>query len=351
MESESPGGGSTLNALLVAVDGGAMESLAPLAAHLGCALADTDETAALSDTHWSSILATAQPSLLVVGTSDSARGRRIESASRRAARGAGVAIAAIEDFPGNYFDVAGGEASLLIVESDAAGDIARTRLGGRAPPLAVMPPARYDRWRARATALRLGTSERWAEQQRPAVLWAGQPETEDCLVTLEHVLPTLRACNARLIFKAHPRDTGYVSGGYRALLQASHVDCLDVTARDVDTALAHAPRLVVTQFSSLAIEAGFYGIPSVWALLPHAGGDRLEQKKRYRVPPLCAAGGAALATDATEVRTCIERSLADALYRMNLMHRFDAYCGVHEQTTPALAALLLALVATVINPK
>jgi len=343
MEFDSREVDAPLRALLVAVDGGPRASLAPLAAHVGSAPADVDSPDAQHAAHWSRELTLAQCELLVVGTSDSARARCIESAARRAARSARIPIAAIEDFPGNYCDVEGGEATLLVVESNAAADIARARLGARTPPLAVVAPARYDRYRTQVSDLRRRTSEAWARQQRPAALWAGQPETGDCLETLYHVLPALRARGAELLFKAHPRDAGHVAGRYCGVLEKSRVDFRDITALDVESALALAPRLVVTQFSSVALEAGFYGIPGVWVLLPGAGGDRLEQKKGYRIPAPCAAGGAGLAREASEVDALIGRGLEDSVFRANLMQRFDDYCRVHERGTRALAETLRSL--------
>lgn len=313
-----------VRALVVAVDGGPRETLSPLSATFSAELERIDDAACEHDAYWSQRCASARPTLLVVGTSDSAHGRRIEGAARRSARAAGMKIAAIEDFPGNYSQVEGGAADLLVVESDAAAGIAKARLGFGTPPLAVAAPARYAPHRARAAELRQATAQRWAVAPRPRVLWAGQPETSDCIRTLEALLPALRACNAELLFKAHPRDQGHIRGDYRELLCASGVDYCDLTAESMSATFERAPRLVATQFSSVALEAGFYGIPSVWALLPGAGGDRLYEKKGYRVPALCAAGGAIRAKSASDVAAAIARAL-DAVERAQLIARFDAY--------------------------
>ena len=72
---------------------------------------------------------------------------------------------------------------------------------------------------------------------------------------------------------------------------------------------ALAPHLVITQFSSVALEAGFYGVPSAWVLVPGAGAQSLHAKKGYRVPALCAAGGAGLASHAEAVAKLLDRSL------------------------------------------
>jgi hypothetical protein len=175
------------------------------------------------------------------------------------------------------------------------------------------------------------------------VLWAGQPETADALVTLAVALPVLRSAGAHLLFKAHPRDPGNRAGAYDALFSGSGIGMTDLTHLDVPAALERAPRLVLTQFSSVAIEAGFYGIPSVWLLFADAGGARLEEKKGYRVPPLLAAGAAALASDALQVPQIVEQALHEPAWRADTIRRFDAYFAAGELAAPALVERLRAM--------
>jgi hypothetical protein len=207
----------------------------------------------------------------------------------------------------------------------------------------VVASPRYDRLREGVSALRAQTHERQSATRKPRVLWAGQPETDDCMKTLAIVLPVLRSAAIELLFKAHPRDPGYLSGEYRAVLDASGGEYRDVTGCSVQTVLDTAPDLVVTQFSSVAIEAGFYGIPALWVLLAEAGGARLWQKKAYRVPPICEAGAAAYVTDHAAFAPLFTRALTATDFRMNLMRSFDDYLQVHERGTRQVAAKLLAL--------
>jgi hypothetical protein len=321
----------------VAADGGAREAVAPVAAHEGSKLADLSSDTVATPEHWAQAFAAAAPSMLVVGTSDSAGGRAIEAAARLAARLARIPIAAIEDFPGNFADVPAGEADLVLVESERALTLVTERLGGRAPEIAVASPARYDAYRDRLARLRTDSAARWAADPAGArrVLWAGQPETEDCVRTLAALLPALASLDAELLFKAHPRDAGYTSGRYASQIATAGVRWTDLTGVDVAHALAQAPHLVVTQFSSLAIEAGFYGIPGLWVLLPDAGMAALMHKKGYSEPPLCAAGGAALATEAGSVGDVVEQTLADEALRCRLIDAFDAYFDTGRAALPA----------------
>jgi len=98
--------------------------------------------------------------VLFCGTSDSAEGRAIEAAARRASCAAGLRVVALEDFPGNYWDLDGGEADLFVVESDAAAAVCRARIGDRCPELWISPSPRYDALRRRVSELRQRCAQR-----------------------------------------------------------------------------------------------------------------------------------------------------------------------------------------------
>jgi hypothetical protein len=283
--------------------------------------------------------------LLVVGTSDSEPGRRIEAAARRAAGALRLPSVAIEDFPGNYDPVDKGDGSLVIVESPLARELYLRRLGDHAVPVEVLSPARYDAYRERLGTLRDATTARWrAAHGALRILWAGQPETQANLRTLEVLLPLLRAHDARLLFKAHPRDPAYTDGAYDALLKGARVPFEDFTAANVADALDAAPHLVATQFSSLAVQAGFHGIPSLCILLPDAGAALLEQKKGHAVPLFCVAGSVAFAADAREAGPAFARVLSDTSFRNGLIAAFDRYFEVNEIKAPALLERLQSFV-------
>lgn len=324
--------------MLAAGDGGPRQALAPLAAYAWNA--PQPEAGRSRERHWLDVLSRHAQTLLVCGTSDSPAGRGIEAAARRAARKLGVSVAAIEDFPGSYFEVAGGSPAAVYVESRAAASLLRPRLGPDAR-LVVMPSPRYDKLRARAGALRKTVAARAAGHAK--VLWAGQPEARDCERTLRAVLPALRRHGASLLFRAHPRDAAYSAGRYASLLDRACVRWQDVTAVPLRAVLLRAPRLVVTQFSSVAVEAGFYGIPSVSVLLEDAGGARLLQKKGYAVPPYCARGAAAFALRAEDVFEVLQSTLQDPHRRTRILRCFDAYFDIATPALPRLIASLSAL--------
>lgn len=333
---------STGNFFFIAVDDGPRGTLSPLATACGKPLEDTAPESAARERHWQELLRNRNASILVVGTSDSARGSTVESAARRAAVQAGIPVAAIEDFPGNYYDLPDGPAGLVAVESEFCREFSARKFGIRCPQIVVVPSARYDPYRARHKEMRRATAACWkqAAGNGDLLLWAGQPETSDAVCTLRALIPALAAANATVLLKAHPRDAGYRDGVYPKLFDHAGVPFRDVTLLSVEGALAFAPRLVLTQFSSVAIEAGFYGVPSLHVLLAGAGGTRLQQKKGYSVPPLCLAGGAAQVTEKAMIETMLRSALHDEKFRVGLITCFDSYFGTAEPTTPQLVKCL-----------
>jgi len=264
--------------------------------------------------------------LLICGTSDSARGRDVEISARLAASRNGIPSVVIEDFPGNYTTVHGGEPRLLLVDSGLAMRLAHAKEGGLT--VQVVPAVRYDTLRRRLAELRRPASG------ANAVLWIGQPETDDSLATLRRLLPALAARAVPVWLRAHPRDAGYSHGAYAGL------DVEDVTSSALEDCLARRPRLVITQFSSVAIEAGFWGIPSLNVLFPDVGGTTLAAKKGYSVPPWCEEGAAFLLADPQETGNVLDRALGSIEARNSVRQAFDRYFKVREEGAPALINLL-----------
>lgn len=300
-------------------------------------------TSAATD-FWTWRIKQAAATLVVTGTSDSADGRVIEAAARIAARLTGVSVAAVEDYPGNYLAVEEGEVDLLLLESHAAINLARSRLGGRCPRLQAISPARFDTMRLGSASAKVATRERWlgnqAKHDPAALLWVGQPETEDGVAALEALLPAVHAGGWRLMFRAHPRDAGYVRGAYRAIADVLGPRFADVTALHPGEVFALAPRLVVTQFSSMVVEAGFHGIPSLCLLFRGGGLDRLYQKKGYHVPLACEAGAIGLCTEPVQLPSTLHRLLENEQVRGDMLSRFDEYYASGTTTAAASAKAL-----------
>ena len=264
--------------------------------------------------------------LLICGTSDTALGRALEEHARIAANVLGLPCAVIEDFPGNYCEVPEGRPRVLFVESEFAARLARVQSGDDLP-IEVCPAVRYDSLRHQLGVLR----NREGSDSQPAVLWVGQPETADSHETLKRLLPALAARGVTLWFRAHPRDDGYGRGAYRSLLNAAGLTVEDVTSAPLPDVLTRRPVLVATQFSSVAIEAGFWGICSLNALFADVGGKTLAAKKGYSVPPWCERGAAFLIVRPGDVDAVLETAVSSVESRERVMRSFDQYFNVHEE--------------------
>ncbi len=326
--------------LLAAGDDGPRQTLQPLVRIFGAIVNEGTDATWARDARWLERIRTKNPRGLVCGASDSLEGKAVEAAARRAATQAGIPVALVEDFPGNYRAESGCSTGLLLVESQSAAKLARNRLGPACPPLRVLSPARYDPYRLQAASRRAAIHEAWAGNINHSVLWAGQPETADGLLTLEALRPVLADLQLQLLFKAHPRDAGYANGAYRDLLNDPALSPVDVTALPVETVLLHAPRLVITQFSSVAIEAGFCGIPGLNVLLPGAGADRLLEKKSCVMPPHCLEGAALHVHDPAALATSIHNAITDASLRAGIVRCFDSYFSTDTPTLPAFTEIL-----------
>ena len=200
-----------------------------------------------------------------------ARGRSIESAARRAAR-------ATRRFRSSRSRIS----PVTITTSPEAKRSRARRKPSRPRALLARPGAQALRGRSREPrALRhlsrtpsgasrsdqAATGSSHERHAGPAVLWAGQPETDDALATLEALLPGAAPRTASSFASRRIRATPVTRGPLsRASGEARVFE--DVTASHRLDALDAAPALVVTQFSSLAIEAGFYGIPAFSSCCP-----------------------------------------------------------------------------------
>lgn len=274
---------------------------------------------------------------LVAGTSQSDAGFAVEAAARRRAAGLGVPVVCVEDFPGNYREVDGAPTRLLIVEGEFSARLYRERMRALAPPMAVVPPARYDELR--------GAARPPATDAPPyRVLWAGQPETASCLATLEAMLEFLRAPDIEFLFRAHPRDTGYAAGAYRGLLAALAPRWRDVTAVPLAQVFGEPLHLVLTQYSSIAVEAGFLGVPSAMVLLPEAGGKLLYAQKGYHVPMPCDAGAAFLVNGTREMGV-LDTALRDVAARRSVLARFADVYLANEPQAARLAECVAGIIA------
>ena len=239
--------------------------------------------------------------LLICGTSDTRMGRKTEAAARMAACELGIPTVVVEDFPGNYSEVPGGGPQLLVVESEFAGRLAQRAAATGSLPFHVCPSVRYDALRRQLGTLRFGAQSKIGN----AVLWIGQPETEIRTRRLPPAAGTGGAWS-RTVVSCASAGRGICTRRVCRLAGRRH------DGVPLDECLARRPRLVVTQFSSVAIEAGFWGIPVAERPVHRRGAPNAARKEGLLVPPWCEAGAAFLISRPEDVDQVLDRALGSA---------------------------------------
>jgi hypothetical protein len=279
---------------------------------------------------------------LVCGTSDGVDGATVEVAPSEAAATTGTPVAVVEDFPGNFHRAPGGRVDALCVETDDTADL-HARRGTLPARVHVTGNPRYDALRAvDAPARRAATRSSLGLGGGALALWVGQPDAADSFATLEVLLPAFKAARTSLLFRAHPRDAGYGAGRYGTLLTGAGVEVRDVTAEPDVTSLCCAADLVVTQFSSVAVEAGFLGTPALFVLLPAHGGAYIRKRKGYAIPPWCKENCAFLLDDAKMAAVVVDGAMHDPEAREAVRVNFARRYATRPPAASTVAGIITA---------
>lgn len=266
---------------------------------------------------------------IIIGTSCSKQGKKLESRIRQYVIKSKIPLVIIEDYPGNYNHVPNGHPHLLIVEHQSCIKLYKEKLAGACPNMVVISNPRYDDLRIKANLEQESLKKKWENnKEQQHILWAGQPETDDGLQILNEIIPVLRCMNVKLLFKAHPRDLAYQSGVYSNVSAYLGKLWMDVTSFDLQRCIdMYAPNAVLTQYSSLAIEAGFYGIPSAYVLYPDIGAKRIMIDKAYAVPPWCLSGAGMVIQKREDVREALSKLMYDENIRCSINEKFYSWFG------------------------
>lgn len=264
---------------------------------------------------------------LICSTSQSKEGFELESKIRKAAFELKIPIICIEDFPGNYREVLDAPTNLLVVENKFSVEIYKKQLS-ILPPLFELASIRYDD--LRCAGFHIG-NKIMSGQSR--ILWAGQPEFEYNIKTLQTIVPKLKELSVTLMFRAHPRDQEYLNGIYHRYFQSAGISWVDVTNNKINAHFFKDISLVVTQFSSLAIEAGFYGVPTLNVLLKDIGESLLIERTGSSML-MAIYYDAAFVIRHKEGINEIERYLMDFKLREKILYNFANLYRVNEKQFP-----------------
>jgi hypothetical protein len=280
---------------------------------------------------------------VVRSTSEDVDGVNLEDALAAGAASGDIAVVAVEDFPGNYRPVSGARLDVLCVETEATAALHRDR-GVASETIHVTGNPRYDELRTIDTAVRRrAVREELGLGQEAVALWVGQPDAEDSFHTLEAILPALRAARATLLFRAHPRDTAYAKDRYTGLLAGAGLTVRDLTRVSDVNGLCCAADLVVTQFSSVAVEAGYLGTPALFVLLPGLGGAYIRKRKGYAIPPWCKEKCAFFLDDAKMAAVVVDGAMHDSDAREAVRANFARRYTTRPPSADTVAALITQL--------
>ncbi len=87
----------------------------------------------------------------------------------------------------------------------------------------------------------------------------------------------------------------------------------------------YKPRIILTHYSSLSIEAGFYGIPTINILFENAARKTLELQKGYNELPWCLEGGAISVNDVSKFQIYLAKLIFDMKLRQTVLSNFVSW--------------------------
>lgn len=308
-------------------DIGSLHVSKAISSYLPCMQLSLSSEGIHSISHWIRFFKNNNILGLFCGTSQSEKGFQFEKSLRIAAFHSGLPIVCIEDFPGNYNDVNESETAILIVENEFSLRLYKNR-GVRVPTFLIFPSIRYD-------YLRSNVAEVSPKCLNHYVLWAGQPEYQYNFNSLIRIAPKLKELSLTLVFRAHPSDIEYHNGTYSKYFNSLNLSWLDETNKLIGPDFFQNISLVITQFSSLGIEAGFYGVPTVNVLFKDVG-LKLLREKTASDELMTVKHNAAFFINDQESLGSIGIFLRDLPLRAKVIRNFKVLFKTNEKQLPKL---------------
>ena len=282
---------------------------------------------------------------VIRSTSEGLTSDNVEQLTTRAAASLGIPVFVVEDFPGNYRPSPEEPLAGLFVEDDSMVEFHRSR--GVAPSkIFITGNPRYDRlqnidreyeWLSTRKSLGLG--------DEPTILWAGQPDGENSYFTLKRLLDNYPQNGPTILFRAHPRDQAYHEGKYLPLMTESPIKILDVSDWPDDLPLCCASDLVITQFSSVAVEASYLGVPALFVLFEDLGQRFFKELKGYDWPIWCIEDCVFVIENTEEIGQVITSAITDDETRCRTMGNFQRRFGLRRNSARLIANHIKAILA------
>lgn len=303
--------------LLVGADHGPHETLKPLSQNTAFSFFKSSGRSV----DWIDLLRHQNFDGVILSTSRSDTGVQTEQECMLAANHLNLFTAVIEDYPFNFQPNSPLKINLLLVENEKVRDEYINKFGNSIDVISEGALIRYSSIANQNYNLLAGG---------PNVLWIGQPETNPSIEVLEQILPILQQAKGVVYFKAHPRDEGYAQSHYRHLFTRFKGYLMDASSLSIADCMALAPSLLITRFSSLAIRAGYCGIPSLHVLYDNT--ERNYYKKMYsdRYPVICELGASFLISSQNEQKQELLKALFAEDVRNTVFQNFIKYYQIDE---------------------
>lgn len=276
---------------------------------------------------------------ILCGTSDGLTEGNLEESVCVAATELDIPVFVVEDFPGNFRHYKRFRLDALFVEDDSVCRLHESRGVAQGIALGLGNPRYDDLRQVDRFTLRERTRSQLGITGGKVVLWVGQPDGANSYKTIERILPTILSSGAMLLFKAHPRDTLYASGAYKRLLPSSDV-CLDVTDVKDTIFLCCAADLVLTQFSSVGVEAGYLGTPVLYILFDELGMAYLRKHKGYEVVLWASESCAFLLRSSDSIQEVFKTALFNGVARSMVRQRFQHKFNSKPPSASAIASIV-----------
>lgn len=274
---------------------------------------------------------------VIRSTSEESAAGNVEMLATRAADNLKIPVFVVEDFPGNYQPAPDEPLAGLFVDDDSMLKIHRSRGIDRDKIFTTGNP-RYD-WLQTVDRVRARRRTRKAlglGNERVA-FWAGQPDDDNSYLTLKRILEHFPKSGPTILFRAHPRDQAFNAGRYEQLIEAGPVKIIDVTDWPDNIDLCCASDLVITQFSSVAVEASHLGVPAMFVLFEDLGQRFFRKLKDYDRPLWCEDGCAFVIEHPGEIMSVIHSATQDESAREAVKANFQRRFGVRNNSAKLIA--------------
>ncbi len=238
-----------------------------------------------------------------------------------------IPVYVIEDFPGNYHHIYEEHIERLFIEQESL--IALHEGRGVDPSIikVVSNPRYHNMLKYDVAQYRKQGISNLQLGPEPHIMWCGQPDCSNSFKTLSRIIEYYNTKEVTILFRAHPQDDLYNSGYYGPLLNNSSINIIDVSTYDNIIELYCASKIVMTQFSSTAVEASYLGIPAVFVLFRDIGKPYLKRLKGYDTIPYTLNECSFHIELEEDIQTTLDNAIYDETYRDIILNNFNDHYG------------------------